>query len=171
MLRKPLSFGLLVVVLAVGALFWGRSQWRESRESVASKSKKQTKASQGVPEEEQVMAPVPEPPPKVTMLSVEARAHLAEKAFISGLRAAFLWLSGQPQTEKTHGEWLGKLIAIPSDDLPAERRQAWRSLLEAWRALADPASSRDPALLETGRQAAVVLNDMLKEHGDGDIQF
>jgi hypothetical protein len=64
-----------------------------------------------------------------------------------------------------------KLMAIPSDELPPERRAAWQSLLEAWRGLDDPAIGSDMEIRRKGQEAATVLNAMLKEHGDGDIQF
>jgi len=170
--RKPLLLAILAVVLVGGAVFYARTLRREARAARAAEAKKQVQAAREEPAEEEEKSPPPPPKPKVTELSTEGRAHLAEKAFVSGLRAAFLWRSGQAPSAQVSGEWLEKLAAIPSDDLPPEIRAAWQSLLEAWRALSsDPARANDPGTREKGQQAATVLNAMLKQHGDGDIQL
>jgi hypothetical protein len=171
MLRKSIVAKLLAIAVVVGAFFLVRSIWRAQRGGGAKASQKQVKALKADPEVDDEKSAPPEPRVKETVLGVAARGHLAEKAFISRLRGVLILRHGQPEAEEGRGELVEKLMAIPSEELPSERRVAWRSLLEAWRALADPAIGRDPEIRRKGHEAAAVLNAMLKEHGDGDIQF
>ena len=125
-----------------------------------------------IPVEEPPEEPAPPPPkpPKVTVLGPAAKEHLAEKSFISSLRAALQWRSSQPQGPETDRVLMEKLTAIAVNDLPPERKSAWLSLLEAWRGLAN-AKAEDPQLKEQGQKAAETLNLMFKAHGDLDLVF
>ncbi len=171
MLRKKSISGLLAVILLAGGFVYTRHQWRKTVKTAPVESKNQDHAAVENREDEAEEKPAPEPEPKATVLSTAAREHLTEKAFISALRAVFLWRGAQTASEDIRDEWLNKLAAIPSDGLPPERKAAWQSLLQAWQSLADPAQASDPALKQQGRQAADVINTMLQEHGDGDILF
>ncbi|QIF03244.1 hypothetical protein G5S37_17510 [Roseimicrobium sp. ORNL1] len=138
----------------------------QARRSSSSKAKHMP--AEEVPDEP---APPPPKPPKVTVLGPAAKEHLAEKSFISSLRAAFLWRSSQPKSPETDRVFLEKLSAITVDDLPPERKSAWLSLLDAWKALGNPAKAEDPQIKEQGRRAAESLNLMFKAHGDLDLVF
>lgn len=164
--KKPLLWTLAVIlILAAGGIVVQQRQ-RQATPPAEAAGDKKPQDSPGEKAEDK-----PEQKPKVTVLSAAAREHLAEKAFIAGLRAAFLWRSAQPAAEETRRAWLEKLAAIPSDDLSPERKRAWQTLLQAWQSLADPAQANDPTLKQQGRQAAEALNTMLREHGDGDLVF
>ena len=171
MSRQSIVARLLAIVVVVGAFFGVRSVWRAQRGGREKTSQKQVKASKADPEVDDEKSVPPEPRGKETVLGDAARGHLAEKAFISRLRSVLILRGGQTEAEKGRGEMVEKLMAIPSDELPPERRAAWQSLLEAWRGLDDPAIGSDLEIRRKGQEAATVLNAMLKEHGDGDIQF
>jgi hypothetical protein len=171
MSRKSIVARVLAIVVVVGAFLWVRSIWRAQRGGGAKASQKQVKALKADLEVDDEKSAPPEPRVKETVLGVAARGHLAEKAFISRLRGVLILRQGRTEAEKGRGELVEKLMAIPSDELPPERRAAWKSLLEAWRALADPAIGSDPEFRKKGQESAAVLNAMLKVHGDGDIQF
>jgi hypothetical protein len=171
MLRQSIVAKLLAIVVVVGVIFGVRSIWRAQRGGREKTSQKQVKASKADPEVDDEKSAPPEPRVKETVLGDAARGYLAEKAFISRLRDVLILRHDPSEAEKGRGELVEKLRAIPSDELPPERRAAWRSLLEAWRALADPAIGSDPEIRKKGQEAAAVLNAMLKVHGDGDIRF
>lgn len=171
MSRQSIVAKLLAIVVVVGVIFGVRSIWRAQRGGREKTSQKQVKASKADPEVDVEKSAPPEPRVKETVLGDAARGYLAEKAFISRLRSVLNLRHGQSEAEKGRGEMVEEFMAIPSDELPPERRAAWQSLLEAWRALTDPAIESDPEMRRKGQEAATVLNAMLKEHGDGDIQF
>lgn len=171
MSRQSIVARLLAIVVVVGAFFGVRSVWRAQRGVREKTSEKQVKTSKSNPEVDDEKSVPPEPRVKETVLGDAARGHLAEKAFISRLRSVLILRRGQSEVEKGQGEMVEELMEIPSEELPPERRVAWQSLLEAWRGLADPATGGDPEIRRKGQEAATVLNAMLKEHGDGDIQF
>jgi hypothetical protein len=166
---------IVAVVVAIGVVIgvtqWVRFNGRGAGKGAGSANAKQGEAEKVDPAAKDEKSEPPKPLPKETVLGVAASGHLAEKAFISNLRAVLIGRRGQPEGKSGQGDWVKKLMAIPSDELPPERRAAWRSLMEAWRALEEPAIGRDPGIKRKGQEAAAVLNAMLKEHGDGDIQF
>ncbi len=162
--QKTLLWALAALLAAGGMVVWQR-QRQTTPLAQTTEVKKQEESPEGKAEDK----PPPPPEPKATVLSTDAREHLAEKAFIAALRDAFLWHGAQPETEATRRAWLEKLAAIPSDELPPERKQAWQTLLQAWQSLADAEKAKDSQLRQQGRQAADVLNVMFKEHGDGDM--
>lgn len=169
--KKSIAAGIVAVVVVAGLIFGGRAMWRAKDKGRAEASQKQVKASKVETEEDDEKPAPPEPKVKETVLGAAARGHLAEKAFISRLRGVVISHHGQPGAEEGRGELLEKLVAIPSDELLPELRAAWQSLLEAWRALGDPANGSQTETVRKGQEAAAVLNAMLKAHGDGDIQF
>jgi hypothetical protein len=173
--KKLIRWALVLVFLsgAVVATVQYRME-RNKQKAAAEQARRSSKSKAKLPQAEEPPdepAPPPPKPPKVTVLGPAAKEHLAEKSFISALRAAIQWRSSQPKTPETDRALLEKLSAIAVDDLPSERKAAWRSLLDAWRSLDDPAKANDPQIKEQGRQAAETLNLMLKAHGDLDLVF
>lgn len=163
---------VLVVVSAIAATVIWRYERHQQKAAaaLAKKSKGKIKAKPvEEPDDDPPATAKKEKPPKATALSTAAKEHLAEKAFISSLRAVFIWRSSQPQNSETSRVLLEKLSAITFADLPPERKTAWQSLLQAWKSLDDPAKATDPQVREQGQRAADTLNAMLKAHGDGDI--
>ncbi len=177
--RKSIRWALALLILAaaVTAIVMWRIAHNEQKAAaiLARKSSKSSSKIKAPPPEEppdEPKAPPPPKAPKATVLGPAAKEHLAEKAFITALRAALQWRSTQPRTPETSRAFLEKLSAIAVDDLPAERKTAWLSLLEAWREIEQhPATVPDPKLQEQGRKAAEMLNLMLKDHGDMDLLF
>lgn len=174
MVSKKNIIRALVVLIALGTItsvvLWRYE--RQQQKAAAALAKKNKAKPRSKPVEEPAEDPPErkkEKPPKATALSPAAKDHLAEKAFISALRAAFLWRSSQPTGPETNRLLLEKLAAIPSADLPVERKDAWLSLLQAWKCLDDPAKAADPQIKAQGQRAADTLNVMLKAHGDTDI--
>lgn len=163
---------VLVVVSAIAATVIWRYERHQQKAAaaLAKKSKGKIKAKPAKePDDDPPDTPKKEKVPKATALSPAAREHLAEKAFISDLRAALIWRSSQPQNPETNRALLEKLTAIAFADLPPERKSAWQSLLQAWKSLEDPAKAADPMIKEQGQRAADTLNAMLRAHGEGDI--
>jgi hypothetical protein len=174
---KSMRWLLLVLVLAAGGAAIWRHQLRKQAEGAAAKlARKLHKVEakdKSEADEDGADKPDPAPPkkaPPATVLGPAAKEHLAEKAFISALRAVFQWRSTQPaQDSETNRKLLEKLSAIPYNDLPVERKTAWQSLLQVWQASGDPAKAADAQLQAKNRQAADMLNEMLRAHGDGDL--
>ena len=179
--RKSIRWALALLILAVAgtAIVMWRLDRREQKAAAAlarknSKNSSSNKVKTPPPEEpsDEPKAPPPPKPPKATVLGTAAKEHLAEKAFITALRAACLWRTTQPASPETNQAFLEKLSVIPVDELPSERKAAWLSLLEAWQSIDQhSATAQDPQIKAQGRKAADTLNLMLKAHGDLDLLF
>lgn len=195
--KKSFRWALaLFIVLGVTATVMWRLHRHEQKAAEAlarkaSKSSSKAKSTTPPPEESADAPETPAPekaPPKVTVLGPAAKEHLAEKAFITALRSAFLWRSSQPQPQSPEviRGLLEKLSAIAVDDLPPERKSAWLTLLKAWGEMKEPGDGadadpnapkasapkmNDPQIQDQARQAAETLNLMLKAHGDVDLVF
>lgn len=171
--RKFIRWALVLLILSVVVAATVMYRIERHKQKAAAEQARRSSSSKAkhMPVEEPPDEPAPPPPkpPKVTVLGPAAEEHLAEKSFISALRAAFLWRSSQPKSTDTDRAFLEKLSAIAVDDLPSERKSAWLSLLDAWRALGNPAKAEDPKIKEQGQRAAETLNLMLKAHGDLDL--
>lgn len=173
--KKLIRWALVLVFLsgAVVATVQYRME-RNKQKAAAEQARRSSKSKAKPPQTEEPPdepAPPPPKPPKVTVLGPAAKHHLAEKSFISALRAALQWRSTQPKSPETDRVLLEKLSAIAVEDLPPERKAAWLSLLNAWRALGDPASAEDIRIQKQGQRAAETLNLMFKAHGDFDLVF
>lgn len=161
----------MVLSVTVTAIVRWRIERNEQKAAAIQARKSSSKAKKVAPEDPPKKPERPPPKPKSTVLGTAAREHLAEKSFISELRATFQWRSSQPRSPETDKVLLEKLSAISIIDLPPERKSAWLSLLEAWRALQQPAGADNPQVNDKGRRAAETLNLMLKAHGDLDLYF
>lgn len=171
MSKKSISRTLaLLVIVAISTTAVLRHQHHQKKEAAAAQAKKDKKKkvkSDPDKESSDEPAPAPKPVPKVTVLSPTAKAHLAEKAFIAGLRDVFHWRSSQPENPETNQMLLEKLSAIPSEDLSPDSKSAWQSLLQVWKS--DSAKALDPEIKAQSQRASETLNAMFKAHGDGDI--
>jgi hypothetical protein len=172
--KKSILWTLAFVVVAAAATAIWQNQVRHQRKAAAADEAraKARKQKSSAPEEdpvEKTPPPAPKKAPKATALSTVDKEHLAEKAFIAALREVFVWRNCQPGSVETNRALLEKLSAIACEDMPPERKSAWQSLLQARKAMDDPARVADPKLQAQSQQAAGILNAMLKAHGDGDI--
>lgn len=172
--KKSILWTLAFVVVAAATTAIWQNQVRHQRRAAAADEAraKARKLKSSAPEEDpadKTPPPAPKKAPKVTALGTAGREYLAEKAFIAALRAAFVWRSSQPLSPDTNHALLEKLSAIPCEDMPPQRKSAWQTLLQARKAMDDPARASDPALQARSQQAASILNAMLVAHGDGDI--
>lgn len=170
--RKVMVWALVLAVLgAVSAVVWRNQVRHRDRGAAAAEARarakdKKTQGGEAGDDAPEKPAPAPQKA-KETALSQAGREFLAEQAFIAGLRDVFVWRGGQPRSPETMQALLEKLSTLPCDDLPAERKSAWQSLLGAWNAQGHPAQ---PSSFQD-RQAAETLNAMFKAHGDGDISL
>lgn len=101
--------------------------------------------------------------------------QVALDKFVDSVREVFLWHQAQPVASEAGRhqsvkELSEKMAHVPTDGLPQDLSDAWKFMLDAWRALAkttEPAA----ALRDEGAKAAQELNRRLSAHGVTGILF